>query len=125
MQLNYIMVATPDKISLNTFLRFIRKAVGKDYAIGEMHSLMTEKDKDQYTAGFIAKHPKGLISYYARGVKKIENPNTCLPIKMAELADCIVWFDLYSTSPIVVKDTAEFLPPVIQNWFKYVESLNF
>lgn len=125
MQLNYILIATPDKISLNTFLKFIRKALGKDYTIGEMHSLMAEKDKELYATEFSQKFSKGVFSYYARGVKKIPDPLLILPTKAVALSEAVVWFDLYSTVPVVLKDTQGFLPPIIENWNKFIEKLNF
>lgn len=125
MKLNYVLVGTPDKISLNTFLRFLRKSIGKDYIIGEMHSLMSEKDKESYVTDFVSKKSKGIFSYFAKGVKKAPDPIKVLPSKAYELSDVVVWFDLYSTIPIAIKDKDGFLKDIFNNWNKFIESMNF
>ena len=125
MNLNYILVATPDKVSLNAFLKFLRKALGRDYVIGEMHSLMSPEAKDLYLHDFMTKFPKGLLSYYAKGVLKAPaDPIICVPTKALEVSQAAVWFDLYSTIPRVLKDSENFFPPILENWKKYIESLS-
>ena len=123
MNLNYILIGSPDKLSLNSFIRFMKRAVGKDFIIGDMHSLMSDESKNLYIEDFIKKNPRGIFSYYAKGVKS-SDPLKCLPEKAINESDVAVWFDLYSTEPIVLKDKENFLAPIIQNWNKYIETLN-
>jgi hypothetical protein len=123
MKLDYILIGSPDKITLNTFIRFLKRSLGNDFITGEMHSLMSSESKSIYVEDFIKKFPKGIFSYYAKGIKQ-GTPVTFLPESAIKISDIIVWFDLYSTIPVVIKDSEGFLPPIIENWNKYVETLN-
>jgi len=123
MNLKYLLIASPDKVSLNSFLKFIKTAVGKEYIIGNIHSLMSEEAKSTYIEDFIKKNEKGIFSYYARKIVTTE-PLKILPAKAIEVSNEIIWFDLYSITPIILKDTENFLPPIIVNWNKYMEKLN-
>jgi len=121
--MNYILIGSPDKISLTSFLQFLRNDIGKSYIIGDMHSLMSEEAKSLYVDSFCSKFPKGIISYYAKGALKVD-PLTCLPGKAIERADVIVWFDLYATEPVVLKDTEGFLALTLAKWSAYIAKLN-
>jgi hypothetical protein len=123
MELNYILIGSPDKITLNTFIRFLKRALGRDFIIGEMHSLMSPESKVIYVDDFIKKFPKGIFSYYAKGLKQ-GDPATYLPESAMKVSNIIVWFDLYSTVPVVLKDSDNFLVPIIENWTKYIEKIS-
>lgn len=123
MNLNYILISSPDKIALTSFIKFVKRAVGKDFIIADMHSLMSEEAKSIYIDDFTQKFPKGIFSYYAKGLKA---PGTVsiLPEKAVLKSEVIVWFDLYSTSPTIFKDDEKFLDPIIVEWNKYIDTLN-
>lgn len=124
MNLNYILIASADKPSLKAFLKFIKNQVGREYIIGDMHSLMSEEAKELYVDDFTSKFSRGVFVYYAKGVlKSPEDPTLSLPKKVQEICQVIVWFDLYSTEPRVLKDTESFLPPIIENWKKFLGHL--
>jgi hypothetical protein len=96
--------------------------VGSDYALGEMHSLMSLEAIDQYLTDFSNKFPKGIIPFYAKGKKEAS-----IPQKLSEMADAVVWFDLYSTIPQVLKNksaTDNILDKIIEEWKKYITSIS-
>ena len=123
--MNYIVVASPDKVSLGSFVKFLRKMLGTDYVLGEMHSLMSLESIDLYLKDFWEKYPKGIISYYAKGQK-----STAIPTKISEKACIVVWFDLYSTVPQVLKDRFNDAAPngvfskILEEWVKYITSIS-
>lgn len=115
-----IVMGSPDKLSLGSFARFFRMTEDKLYYIGEMHSLMSEESKDIFVEDFINKHPKGLITYYAKKQFK-STPEESLPMRLFKSADVLGWFDMYSLSMKVVKDhDGLFSGRVVPNWDRYV-----
>lgn len=123
MIINYILVSSPDKISMVSFSRFLRRAMGKDYEVGEMHNLMSEESVNLYVEDFTKKFPKGIISFYARKAIN-KDPESVIPDKLKEKADIIIWFDLYSTVPRVLKDPESNMKALIENWNEYIKRLS-
>lgn len=122
MTIKYVLVASPDKISLVSFIRFIRKSIGEEYPIGEMHNLMTLESVSLYTNGFMKKYPKGIFSYYARRAVNVD-PLTYIPKVLLHAAESIIWFDLYSTEAKVVKDKEDNMKVIIDDWKTYIEKM--
>ena len=122
MSIKYVLVASPDKISLVSFIRYLRGVVGTDYPTGEMHNLMTPKDADLFVSGFIKKYPKGIFSYYARRAINVD-PLTYLPKRLTHFAETIIWFDLYSTEAKVLKDKDDNFKVIIDDWTTYIEKI--
>ena len=117
---NLIVIGSPDKLSLGSFVRFFRKTDDKRYYFGEMHSLMSDKSKDLYVTDFNDKYPLGFITYYAKKQFK-NNPEECLPERLIKSADVLGWFDLYSLTLKMLKDPdGLFGIRVIPNWDRYV-----
>jgi len=115
-----IAIGSPDKISLGSFIKFFRMTEDKGYYVGEMHSLMSEESKNLFIEDFINKHPRGLISYYAKKQFKT-NPEECLPMRLFKSADVLGWFEMYSLRMTVVKDPdGLFSGRVVPNWDRYV-----
>lgn len=117
-----ILVGSPDKISLSKFVGFVKLNL-KEYEIGEMHSLMSENAVELYIEDFFRQFPKRIISYYAKRKINID-PLICLPKRIQEKADVIIWFDIYSTEPKVLKDPNNCLNSIIENWKKFIESIS-
>lgn len=121
MNLNYVLIGAPDKPVLKAFVLFIKKQLGRDYVLGDMHSLMSDEAKDQYITDFASKFSKGVIIYYAKKVyKSPEDPLLYLPKKAIDISEAIAWFDLYSVEPKILKDTENFFPALIDSWKKYI-----
>ena len=120
--MNCILVGSPDKVSLSKFVGFLKRHFNK-YEIGEMHSLMSEDSIKLYIEDFFRQFSKGIISYYAKRKINID-PLTCLPKIIQERADVIVWFNLYSTEPAVLKDPDGYLNSIIKSWNKYIKSIS-
>jgi hypothetical protein len=123
--MKYVLVGSPDKISLSRFVSFLRHELGKDYEIGDMHSLMSEESKERFAEHFSQKNIKGIFSYYAKGVKATSTPVSVLPKKAVELSDVVIWFDLYSTTPVVVVDRNNLIGNTITKWGNYIDKLSY
>jgi len=122
--MRYVLVGSSDKISLSSFINFLRHELGSEYELGAMTSLMSEESKTLFAEDFSQKFIKGIFSYYAKGVRKSDDPGQILPKKAMELSDVVIWFDLYSTTPIVVIDKDKILENTITKWGNYINRLN-
>jgi len=123
MTIKYVLVASPDKISLVSFIRHIRKCIGDEYPTGEMHNLMTPESVSLYVNSFIKAYPKGIFSYYARKAVNVD-PITYIPKVLVHAAESIVWFNLYSIEPVVLKDKDDNMKVIIDDWKIYIEKMN-
>ena len=121
--MNYILVASPDKISLSSFIRqLLTYLTEKHYPIGKMHSLMSYEAVKLYVEDFASKHEKGILSYYAKRVVTDE-PLLKLPTPLIEVADSIIWFDLYSTEPKLLKAKDGEVHLIIEKWKNYLKTI--
>jgi hypothetical protein len=120
--MSYVLIGSPDKISLGSFLRFIRPSL-PGYEFGEIHSLMSEESLNLYVSDFCNQFPNGVFSYYAKRMVN-RDPMTCLPKVALEKADVVVWFDLYSTDPKVLKDSNGSLNVAVDLWKKYIQKIS-
>jgi hypothetical protein len=120
--MNCILIGSPDKISLNNFVKFLKKSLN-EYRIGVMHSLMSANSVRLYMEDFLEKNPKAMFTYYAKRKVGID-PLTCFPTYAQERADVVIWFDLYSTEPKLVKDRFNVMKQTIKDWNKYIESIS-
>jgi hypothetical protein len=122
--MSYILVGSPDKISFPAFIRFMRPYYN-GYEIGEMHSLMSEESINLYVLDFISKFPDGIFSYFAKGAVN-KDPMICLPKAAFEKANAVIWFDLYSNDPKVLKEdkSDEKLSAVIEEWKRYIQKIS-
>ncbi|RKY79490.1 hypothetical protein DRQ07_06355 [candidate division KSB1 bacterium] len=121
MSIDTILIASPDKISLSGFIRFIIKRVPEKYEIGELHSLMSSESIELFFKDFTETYSKRIFSYYAKRAVNIE-PLSIIPECLKE-SDIIIWFKLYSMIPIVLKDTSDFMDNIIQDWNNYIKIL--
>ena len=117
-----IIVASPDKISIKRFIQFLRKYFS-DFMIGEMHSLMSMESINLYLEDFFNKYSTGIISYYAKRAVNI-NPITILPIKIQEVADYLIWFDLYAIEPKILKRSGDHLKGVLMDWKRLIDKIS-
>jgi hypothetical protein len=111
-----ITIAGSDKIAIGAFLRFIRPLIGSGYPICDLHSLMTEESLKNVVTPYEGK--KVLFTYYAR--KKVsDTPEGFIPACLSEISEVIVWFNLYATDFITIKDTSGFQSVFEGQWKKY------
>lgn len=120
--MNRILIGSPDKISLNQFVKFLKRSLN-EYSIGVIHSLMSMDSVRLYINEFLKQHPKAVFTYYAKRKVNID-PLLCFPTYAQEIADVVIWFDLYSLEPKVVKDRYNVMKQTIDDWNKYVISLS-
>ena len=120
--MNIVLIGSPDKISLNNFVRFLKKSL-KEYRIGAMHSLMSPESVRLYVDDFLKQYPKAIFTYYAKRKVNID-PLWCFPTYAQERAHVIIWFDLYSTEPQLVKDRFNVMKQAIDDWNKYIVSIS-
>ena len=121
--MKYIAICSPDKISLNMFVSFLRAVLLQGYAVGEVHSLMQQEAVAGYIANFKKEYEKGIFTYYAKRVVNID-PLTILPGALMDACEVVIWFDLYSTDPKVLKDTEDFMRLVTGRWKANIERMN-
>ena len=123
MSLRVISICSPDKISMNMFASFLRNRLGKSYPIGELHSLMSKKSIELFIESFLERtQGKAIFPFYAK--RKINvDPIVCVPQKLIDVSDVVVWFKLYSTEMIMVKDEAGFKELFESEWKEAVEKL--
>jgi len=119
--MDHFVVVSPDKISLGSFVKFVRKMVGTEYVLGEMHNLMSTEAIDLYLTDISGKHPKWLIPFYGKGMKE-----SSIPARLLQVAHVVVWFDLYSTVPKILKvpDKRDVLDKIIEEWVKYITAIS-
>jgi hypothetical protein len=120
--MSYVLVASPDKISLGSFLRFI-SVYFPEHEYGEIHSLMSDEALTLYVTDFSNQFPDGIFSYYAKRMVN-RDPMTCLPKAAFDKADVVVWFDLYSTDPKILKDTNGCLSVAVEAWKQYIQKIS-
>jgi len=120
---NYIVIASPDKLSLGASVRYIRGIVGKSYMVGEMHSLMSSDSISAYIGDFFNQYDRAIITYYARKMINI-NPIDCVPKELFNKVDLVIWFNLYATEMNLLKKTEDpFDDHLTSNWTDYVNRL--
>lgn len=120
---NVISVASPDKLSLAMFLDFLKHVLGREWVFGDTHNLMTAESFEAYLTGFLKNYPRAVISYYAKRQINID-PLKAIPQKIIDSSEAVVWFKLYSTEPVFLKDTCGFELSIGQRWKLNVERLN-
>lgn len=119
--LNYILIASPDKISLSTFTNFIKKNF--DYPVGILHNMMSKESINTYINDFSQQFPNGILTFYAKKALNVE-PSTYLPQEVIKKVDVVVWFNLYSMDPIVVKDPLDQLKVILEDWSQFIKRIS-
>jgi hypothetical protein len=122
--MKYILVGSPDKMMLSSFIKYLLKTLDSDYTVGELHYLMSEEAKSTYIEDFSIKNPNGIFSYYVRRpIQDKTDPIKLLPEKALTLSDVAVWFDLFATEPILIKDINNIMAPILEQWKTYITRL--
>lgn len=121
--MDIILIGGSDKISLNQFTVFLKKAYN-EYVIAPMHSLMSDESVRVYMESFLQEKPKVIFTYYAKRKVNIEDKLTCFPTCAHEKAHVVIWFELYSTEPILLKDRFNLMGTALEDWKKYIESIS-
>jgi hypothetical protein len=93
----------------------MRHFLGKEYAIGEIHSLMSEEAVIKYIEGLMEIREFILFSYYAKRMVN-KDPLTIIPPKLLEVSDLLVWMDLYTMDWKVIKDAQNESGPLLARW---------
>jgi len=117
-----ILIVSPDKLALSTFLAHVKKVVGQGYSIAVLHSLMTAEEF-QSCLTRLDTVGRWILSYYARRKQGVSDPMTLLPAGFGERADVVLWFDLYATVPVVAKtppEGASMVSFIIESWKKRI-----
>ena len=122
-----VIVVSPDKISLKSFIEFIRKRMNNP-AIGMINLLMSEDNIKLYVSDFYSgiKDLQGLISFYCRGKRSpdfIKDRGLLSSITEKELT--VIWFDLYSLIPVIVLNTAPEIAGILSDWNAYVKKMSW
>lgn len=121
--MNVILIGSPDKISLNQFTKFLKRS-HNEYIIGGMHSLMSSESAEVYMNDFLEKYPKAIFTYYAKRKVNVKDPLTCFPGFLHRRADVVIWFELFSTEPKLLKDQYNVMKSVIEDWNKHIVNIS-
>jgi AAA+ ATPase superfamily predicted ATPase len=122
--MNYALVGSPDKLMLSSFIRYFIKTLDGGHVFGDLHYLMSEEAKELFIEDFCSKNPKGIFSYYIKKpVQGNLDPLVVLPKKASSISEVILWFDLYATEPILIKDSKGIMAPIIEQWKLYIAKL--
>jgi len=118
-----ISVCSPDKISINMFANFLMGRLGKNYKIAETHSLMSIESINEFINGFIGINGKDVIfTFYSKRKMNVE-PEKYIPAGLINSSDAVVWFNLYSTAMIIVKDKIDFKNLFELQWKQAIDKL--
>lgn len=120
--MDIITVSSPDKLSLLMFLRFL-KQMGFSHPIVPIHSLMSPEAIDACIEDSLKKFDKVMFSFYAK--RKINKDlKQVIPAKLNEKSQISIWFDLFSTKPVVIKDDFDnFKRLYSDKWSDYLKRL--
>jgi len=118
-----LSICSPDRISLNMCLNFLRGRLGRSFPVGELHILMSRDSIDTYVRDFLEKHDgRALFILYAKRKVNID-PVKVIPEILMNVSDAVIWFNLYSTSMNILKDTIDFKGLMHSEWVSSVEKL--
>ena len=120
--MHIVSFASPDKLSLNTSLLFIKSCLGNDYVLGSMHSFMMESDILLYIDSLMGKSEKLIFSFYAKG-KINKDPLIVIPKRLQEVSSLLVWMDLYSMEWRVIKDLDSVSAGYIDRWNRNLQRM--
>jgi len=118
-----VTIASPDKISISTFVSFMRFCLGKEYSLVETYSLMSQEALKSYIEGYLKKSEKLIISFYAKN-KASMDPLKIIPETLIDSSDLVVWMDLYSMEWVIIKDSSNQAPYYVDRWKMNMEKLN-
>jgi hypothetical protein len=110
-----ISIVSPDRLSIASFLSFMRHHLGKDYVFGELHNLMSEEAIVNYITDLITLKETVIFSYYAKKQINVD-PMKVIPSKLLEVSDLLVWIDLYTMDWKVIKDTENVSGSFLTSW---------
>jgi AAA+ ATPase superfamily predicted ATPase len=103
--MHIISIASPDRISIRTFISYIKFSKGEHYKDIKLHYLMTSENIEQVLKE-ISEGPDDdyIVSYYlknrARALDRV-------PKKLKEISDLLVFIDVYSMDWNILKDLKE------------------
>jgi hypothetical protein len=120
-----VTIVSPDKISISMFLSYMKFCLGKDHKIGMIQSLWCRDSIDKFIDENLKKNDKFLFSYYAKSLKQVSKDDLLkiIPDKLMCISDLVVWMDLFSTDWVVLKDTGNIAPSLIERWKKNINKM--
>lgn len=116
-----ITVVSPDKISLSMYTEFLMRSLGGGYHTGYCHFLMTPENLDSYLNEFRVTYEKSLLRYFAD--RKFKEPEGAVPSRLIADSSAVVWFPLYGTDAIIVKDEGGIIAALQDKWKEAVARL--
>lgn len=118
-----ITVAGPDKVAIATFMDFLRHCLGNTHVPVMLHSLMSKESISQAIESILKNRKTVIFSYYAKRKINID-PLICVPEKLLDISDAVIWFDLYSTDFKILKDKVDFESNYRNRWKQNVERID-
>jgi hypothetical protein len=122
--MKYALVGSPDKLMIASFVRYFIKTLDGGHVLGDLHYLMSEEAKELFIEDFHKKNPRGIFTYYVkRPIQGNIDPLVVLPKKASDISEVVLWFDLYATEPVLIKDSKGIMAPIIEQWKSYILKL--
>jgi hypothetical protein len=84
---------------------------------------MSKESISQAIDSIIKNRKTVIFSYYAKRKINID-PLICVPEKLLDISDAVIWFDLYSTDFKILKDTVNFESNYRNRWKENVERID-
>lgn len=110
-----ITISGPDKVSLATFMDFLKFCLGSAYVPVMLHSLMSKECINNLIENAIAETENLIFSYYAKRRINVD-PMKVIPEKLLEVSEAVIWFDLYSVDFKLIKDDVGFEAAYKERW---------
>lgn len=115
---------SPDRLSINMYLAFMQKhQAGK---ICFLNAIIPREETEAKIDAVMSNmnSPQGIMfTYYIKKAKDMV-PLNCLPDKLKNISELIVWIDLYSTEWVILKDKNNQGPALLAEWNKRVNIMN-
>jgi hypothetical protein len=120
----YLLICSPDKISIGMFMEFYRNHIEKGCPIGSLQYLISTEGIQKFIESFSSQYPEsGIVSYYVKNKINITEPLSIIPKELVEWADVVLWFDLYATEMVSLKDTQHFMNINGNLWKRHIEKM--
>lgn len=123
-----ITLVSPDKLSPSMFVDFYKALYDSDALVLDLNSLISRDVLDTLVRDAVANNKERVLSEQAAILIKYKSKKKvaleALPTEIAQKSAYIVYFDLFSTKPELLKDRDGKLAPVLARWEANIEKKN-
>ena len=115
------VIVSPDKLSMSMFSDYLKTILGNfNVELFDINHLNSNEIKDSIIQSYADKFKdtKSILiaKYKIKSNTQVSDLSVILPEKVQKLSDYIIRFDLFSQQPIVVKDSDNTLPGLVDRY---------